>query len=113
MSILHRHRPRVKKTRVSDRPAARFGAGLLRSLPAYQEPYSAADLEWAAQAFADGPEPDWDAIYGERELELRYEESVADGSHCAICGLRDDFLLDGVCPPCNLAWEAEVYGAAE
>jgi hypothetical protein len=58
---------RVKPARKSARPSAPFGAGILHSSPYHGTmPFTAADLEWAAQTFGDD-EPDWDALAAEAE----------------------------------------------
>jgi hypothetical protein len=57
----------VKPTRRSPRPTTRFGSGLTPYIPdAGRMPYTAADLEWAVQAFEDD----------DAALEARYLESA-------------------------------------
>jgi len=46
MSVSTARRPKVKPCRVSQRPAAPFGQGLLASHPAYRVPYTASDIAW-------------------------------------------------------------------
>ena len=91
MSSIIRSRPPVKPTR----PARPFGEGILPDRSERRMPYTAADLQWAAETspFADerydvlipgpapirggSPEPDWDAMAWEAAAQARLERG-----HC-------------------------------
>jgi hypothetical protein len=69
--MITRNRPRVKPTRVSPRPPARFGAGLLPPIcPGHESPTPLSDMAWHA-ATATMFEDLWD---NDTELESRAEE---------------------------------------
>jgi hypothetical protein len=53
----------VKPTRISPRPAAKFGAGILPTYPTHRLPVLVSDLDAAAAMFADDARIDWDAIF--------------------------------------------------
>ncbi|MGP0069008.1 MAG: hypothetical protein ACLQGP_36085 [Isosphaeraceae bacterium] len=81
-----------------------FGAGILRSVPfAGRMPFTQADLDWAAAAFADDatdPEPDWDAMALEAEYQDRLD-AMAPSTYgrCDLCGERCDYIEpNGLCP---------------
>jgi hypothetical protein len=86
----------------TDRP---FG-----TLPACErrQPYTQADLDWAAQAFADASEPDYDLLAGEAAFLIS----------CELCGrpVEPEELDRGLCNDCQSAAEdasmASQYGAA-
>jgi hypothetical protein len=74
MRIMCVSTPQVKPTRVSPRPSARFGAGILPYVPhAGRKPYTAADERAAARLFADGPDDaEWDRLADESAFLDRY-----------------------------------------
>lgn len=83
MSMIRKNRRQVNPTRTSvvlfdatePRPApANFGKGLLRSLPSYRMPFTAADVAEAAQMFGElsdrwDSETGPDAVIDRREYE--------------------------------------------
>jgi hypothetical protein len=74
MNILCRTRPQVKPTRVTPRPATRFGAGLFAYTPHVgRKPFTAADERAAAQMFAESAEDaEWDRLCDEAAFLDRY-----------------------------------------
>jgi hypothetical protein len=74
MTILCRTRPQVKPTRISPRPATRFGQGILPYVPHVgRMPFTAADERAAAQMFAESAEDaEWDRLADEQAFLDRY-----------------------------------------
>lgn len=91
-----------KPTRRTARPDAPFGAGILPYRPSSgRMPYTAEDLAWAAQAFAD-PEPDWDQLAGEAAfLDTLEALTPAPVDRCRSCGELSEALAGGRCPECR------------
>lgn len=103
----------VKATRHTPRTPRPFGEGLGERCPHYRLPITAADMEWAAQAFgeqADACTPDELAEMEAQAqaLQMQYEamtEFWDTGERCGLCGLResDGFTIDpssGLCNSC-------------
>jgi hypothetical protein len=85
------------------------------TLPARErrEPYTQADLDWAAQTFGE-PED-------ERRLEVqalqaawddRFNDTIPATGHCLLCGDRcDNLTFQGLCDRCDdLACDATIAG---
>lgn len=68
--------PPAQKTRHTPRPAAPFGAGLLRSLPAYRAPYTASDAAWWAEQQATLEDCRFDRLAAEAEAQDRLESGT-------------------------------------
>ena len=77
------------------------------NLPARErrQPFTAADLDWAAQAFGD---IEADRHLEERALEAAWDDqfngSIPATGHCLVCGDRcDDLTPEGLCDACDTA----------
>jgi hypothetical protein len=95
----------VKATRKTERPAGRFGQGILPYRPfAGVMPFSQADLDWATQSFNDDSEPDYDAMALEAEYQSRYEsQAPVTYGRCLSCNGTFDYLeANGLCPRCDI-----------
>jgi hypothetical protein len=100
MSTMTAARPKIKPTRRTARPAASFGAGILRfapfavTYPDHFEP-SAEDRAAAAAMFAADADADadWDARMA----------ADANGDRCEVCGrpVERGELLGGLCNVCQ------------
>jgi hypothetical protein len=91
---------KVKPVRKTTRPEAPFGAGILPKRARFQP--SDADRRWAAQAFADGGEPDWDALAAEAAcLDAMCSLTPPPVERCPSCGELAEALADGLCPDCE------------
>lgn len=124
--------PPVKPTRVSARPDTPFGFGLTRytafpvPVHGFAEP-SPEDQAWYAETLAASGHPteqvtmerrafgsremtdeEFDRIAMEREWEMRYEQGVAAGDRCSLCGLASDALVNAMCPACQFALDADL-----
>jgi hypothetical protein len=104
---------KAKVTRHSHRPAAPFGAGILRFVPLSRgfEP-SADDRRAAAQMFADAGEPDYDVLAGEAAALASMEAlSPPPAGLCRSCGELAESLTYGYCDACDDAGtEATIKG---
>ena len=81
-----------------------------------REPYTQADLDWAAQAFGDA-ETDrenrhYEELAAEAEWTDRFNASIPATGHCLNCGDRcDDLTVQGLCDRCDtLATDATTAG---
>jgi hypothetical protein len=104
---------KVKATRHTSRPDAPFGAGILRSAPYYgRQPFTAADLEWAAQEFGRDADwdarmaadagPDWDTLAGEARFVDAASDLTPPVRACRSCGEpADDLNAPGWCDRCD------------
>jgi hypothetical protein len=109
--------PKVKPARRTARPAAPFGAGLLRYIPfavtapGFVEPGDA-DRRWAAQAFADASGPDYDRLAGEAAALASIEAlSPPPAGYCRSCGEPVDSSSQVYCDACDAAGtEATIKG---
>jgi hypothetical protein len=105
---------KVKATRHSARLAAPFGAGLTRYVPdAGRMPFTQADLDWAAAAFADDAGPDYDRLAGEAAFLASYEAMTPPPTGiCRSCGQPAETLTYGYCDACDEAGtQATIKGA--
>ena len=94
----------------SVKTARRFG-----TLPARERhrPYTQADLDWAAQMFADvEADRELDARALEAEWTDQFNGSLPAAGHCLLCGDRcDDLTFQGLCDRCDtLATDATTAG---
>jgi hypothetical protein len=87
--MLTYRRAKSKPQRVSPRPPARFGAGLLPSCPVYEAPASLSDLEWAEMIL--NIESDWDL---DTIIDQQHAESRAIDALCA--GMIPDDLATAI-----------------
>jgi hypothetical protein len=73
-------KPKARPHRVSPRPPARFGAGLLSSTPTTRLSVPLSDLEWATMSQDLEPASDWDE---DTQYDQMYDESRAIDALCA------------------------------
>lgn len=100
MSILRINRPPVKPARRTARPAAPFGDRVFAPRGGRQ-PFTAADLRWAAQAFAADDEPDYDQMAGEAAYLASLESLEPPVGHCRSCGQPAETNENGWCQGCD------------
>jgi hypothetical protein len=98
MAIISVYRPPVKPTRRTVRPVAPFGAGILRTRRTRFEP-SAADLQWAAQAFNSDAGPDYDTLAAEAAC-VDAMSDLTPVDLCRSCGQPAEVDRDGWCADC-------------
>lgn len=112
MSILRQPRPQSKPTRRTPHLAAPFGQGILgfwcptpTMAPGFTPPTSEDD-RWAAQTFS--ATEGWWADSREMEeaaqqaaWEEKWDDLVAAGDACAMCGARGVGTVGGLCDGCN------------
>jgi hypothetical protein len=98
----------VKPVRRTPRPSVPFGQGILASHPfAGRMPYTQADLDEAAQMFADSRTeaitPDWDALAQEAEYQAKLDAMApAVFGRCLNCSMPcDDLTFQGLCDRCD------------
>lgn len=68
--------PKVKPTRRTNRPAGRFGAGLLRSTPVHRVEYTVSDAQWWSAQNALAEDRHYDQLCGESAAMDRLEAGL-------------------------------------
>lgn len=108
--MLARNRLQVKPTRVSPRPAARFGAGILPYVGQHdgRQPYTGEDLAWAAQLFGELSDRHDSALPGPGRDEPDYALDPIDDD--ALADLAEHLEREEAIDPTDLdAWEPGPY----
>lgn len=104
---------RIKRNRVTLKPATPFGSGILAPVPfAGIMPFTAADADWAARAFnEDGPsDEEFDAMAREYEWERLIEAGFSFSDRCSLCGYKVSEgaeLTGSMCQTCSGALDQD------
>jgi hypothetical protein len=85
------------------------------NLPAreHRMPFTQADLDWTAQAFADAEsDREFEARALDAAWDDQFNDSIPTTGHCLLCGDRcDDLTVQGLCDRCDtLATDATTAG---
>lgn len=120
-TTVSRTRPIVKPVRVTPRPAAPFGQGLIAWTPTPTmapgfAPPTPDDDRWVSQAFS-ATEGWWtdsremEEAAQQAEWESKFDDLVASGDACAMCGDRGVGTVGGLCDGCNGMIDMDIDGA--